>query len=405
MSVILLIIVSLLVFDVLWWWWSDRQVRRLHYGRVWRIIIGVFMGLQAAGYLWSLSSRMIGIPFVVPSSAVAFLYVWHLLVLPVATVMLLGVGSAVKVGDLLAGLIRRPAGQAADEEEADAAVLEGPTRREVVLGALAALPPLVSSGWAVGASLSLDHFGIRELAVPIAGLPPQLDGLVIAHVTDSHVGKFTHGRTLRKITEATNDLNADLVAFTGDLIDFKLDDLEPGIEMLQRMKSRYGLFAVEGNHDLFADRRFFESEVKRSGIPLLLNESAGIDIHGQLVQILGLKWGPLHDRAQRSITDQVRQVMPLVQRGAFPILLAHHPHALDPAAEAGLPLVLAGHTHGGQLMLTESIGAGPVLFKYLSGLYTRGNSSLVVSNGVGNWFPVRMNAPAEIIKLTLHRSV
>ena len=405
MSVILLIIVSLLVFDVLWWWWSDRQVRRLHYGRAWRIVIGIFMGLQVAGYLWSLSSRLIGIPFVVPSSAVAFLYVWHLLVLPVATVMLLGVGSVVKVGDLLAGLMRRSTERATDDVDADAPPpAEGPSRREVVLGALAALPPLVSSGWAVRASLSLDHFGIRELAVPIAGLPAQLEGLVIAHVTDSHVGRFTYGRTLRKIAEATNDLNADLVVFTGDLIDFKLEDIEPGIDMLKRMKSRHGLFAVEGNHDLFADRGYFEQEVKRSGIPLLLNESASIEVRGQMVQILGLKWGPLHDRAQRSITAQVQQVMPLVQRGAFPILLAHHPHAFDPAAEAGLPLVLAGHTHGGQLMLTDSIGAGPVLFKYLSGLYTKGNSSLVVSNGVGNWFPVRVNAPAEIIKLTLHRS-
>ena len=69
-----------------------------------------------------------------------------------------------------------------------------------------------------------------------------------------------------------------------------------------------------------------------------------------------------------------------------------------------MPLTLAGHTHGGQLMLTESIGAGPALFKYWSGLYRRESSALVVSNGVGNWFPLRVNAPAEIIHITLHRA-
>jgi hypothetical protein len=88
---------------------------------------------------------------------------------------------------------------------------------------------------------------------------------------------------------------------------------------------------------------------------------------------------------------------------AFPILLAHHPHAFDAAAAASLPLILSGHTHGGQLMLNEREGFGPALFRYWSGLYTRDNSKLIVSNGVGNWFPLRVNAPAEIIHLTLVR--
>ncbi len=86
---------------------------------------------------------------------------------------------------------------------------------------------------------------------------------------------------------------------------------------------------------------------------------------------------------------------------AFTIVLAHHPHAFDRAAAAGVPLTLAGHTHGGQFMLTRDIGAGSILFKYCSGLYRQGPSALVVSNGVENWFPLRINAPAEILHLTL----
>ena len=75
----------------------------------------------------------------------------------------------------------------------------------------------------------------------------------------------------------------------------------------------------------------------------------------------------------------------------------------DIAADANIPLTLAGHTHGGQLMLSERFGAGPMMFKYWSGLYRRNNSALVVSNGVGNWFPLRNNAPAEIVHITLRR--
>jgi predicted MPP superfamily phosphohydrolase len=91
------------------------------------------------------------------------------------------------------------------------------------------------------------------------------------------------------------------------------------------------------------------------------------------------------------------------QSDAFPILLAHHPHAFDTAVEAGVPLTLSGHTHGGQLMLDSQRGLGPWMFRYWSGLDQRGGSQLVVSNGVGNWFPLRVDAPAEIIHLTLHR--
>ena len=93
-----------------------------------------------------------------------------------------------------------------------------------------------------------------------------------------------------------------------------------------------------------------------------------------------------------------------LQPGAFPILLAHHPHAFDVAAVHEIPLTFAGHTHGGQLMLSAKHGAGPVMFRYWSGLYQKLNASLIVSNGAGNWFPLRTHAPAEIIHLTLRRA-
>jgi hypothetical protein len=81
--------------------------------------------------------------------------------------------------------------------------------------------------------------------------------------------------------------------------------------------------------------------------------------------------------------------------------MTHHPHGFDAAVRHGLPLTLAGHTHGGQLMLTDHIGAGPLMFRYWSGPYEKGGHHLIVSNGVGNWFPLRTHAPAELIHLTL----
>jgi predicted MPP superfamily phosphohydrolase len=89
------------------------------------------------------------------------------------------------------------------------------------------------------------------------------------------------------------------------------------------------------------------------------------------------------------------------------ILLAHHPDAFDSAVKHGVALTLAGHTHGGQVVLANgrgkkgSLGLGSMTFQYPRGLYRRGNAYLYVNSGVGSWFPVRINCPPEIALLTL----
>jgi predicted MPP superfamily phosphohydrolase len=201
-----------------------------------------------------------------------------------------------------------------------------------------------------------------------------------------------------------NALNADLVLVTGDLINDALADLDQGIDFVRGMRGRFGLFMIEGNHDLLENGSEFERRVRQSGIPFLLDESAIVSVRGTPVQLLGLSWTRAHEHRDQAIAQAVQKLLEQRQENIFPILLAHHPHAFDAAAEARMPLILSGHTHGGQLMLNEQLGFGPALFRYWSGLYTRGESQMIVSNGVGNWFPVRTNAPAELIHITLRRS-
>jgi predicted MPP superfamily phosphohydrolase len=243
------------------------------------------------------------------------------------------------------------------------------------------------------------RFRVREMTISLPDLPPALDGLRIAHVTDTHVGKFTKGPMLDEIADATNRLQADLVLLTGDLIDNSNRDLPAALAMVQRIDPRSGLFMVEGNHDLIDDPAAFVRGVRASGVSLLRNESAFARVRGEDVQILGIVW----KRDEAGMAADVETVAAMRRPGAFPILLAHHPHAFDAAAALGIPLTLAGHTHGGQLMLTPSIGAGPAMFKYWSGSYQNKDCALVVGNGTGNWFPLRTHAPAEIIHLTLRR--
>lgn len=234
-------------------------------------------------------------------------------------------------------------------------------------------------------------------------LPKALDGMTIAHLSDTHVGKFTRGEVLDRIAAATIELNTDLVLFTGDLIDTGLSELPDALTMIERIHRCRRFFMIEGNHDLFDGREAFEQAVRAAGTPLLLNEASTVDVRGHPVQIMGLRWHAGSAVSGSGIDADVDHLASLRDPRAFPILLAHHPHAFDRAAEHGIPLTLAGHTHGGQLMLSPDVGAGPMFFRYWSGLYRRREAQLVVSNGVGNWFPLRIHAPAEIIHLTLRR--
>jgi uncharacterized protein len=264
------------------------------------------------------------------------------------------------------------------------------------------LPPIFTFGLTGIAMAQLNNVRVRRFILPIVDLPKELDGMTIAQVSDMHVGRFTKGEVLQKTIRLVNEMRADLVLLTGDLINDALADLDTGLEIARAMEARFGVAIIEGNHDLIENPREFERRVRASGIPFLLDEAMIVDVRGVPVQLLGLRWTRVHGEGRdAAIGAEVRKLLEQRVREAFPILLAHHPHAFDAAAEARMPLTLSGHTHGGQLMLNEQLGFGPAMFRYWSGLYERGQSKLIVSNGVGNWFPLRVNAPAEIVHLTL----
>jgi hypothetical protein len=254
----------------------------------------------------------------------------------------------------------------------------------------------------------LNELRVRRFTLSIPTLPRDLDGITIAHVSDFHVGGFTSGRILREMVDTTNALRCDLVVMTGDLIQYALADLSEGIGLVKAMEGRYGVWMVEGNHDLFENAGEFERRVKGAGVSLLLDESGVANVRGRPVQVFGLRWmgaafGNDLDR-DRMISLQLEVLMKQRQPDAFPILLAHHPHAFDAAVKEGLPLTLSGHTHGGFWMLNSRLGVGPAVFRYWSGLYRRGGGQMIVSNGIGNWTtlpPIRINAPAEVVHITL----
>jgi predicted MPP superfamily phosphohydrolase len=386
---------TMVVLDALCWW----ALARLAQVQSGRILLAFFMATQIIGLMWLISGRLLqtGWDRWLPNFAVSAIFIWHFVGLSLFVLFALGWLPGLVIQKIVKSNPQRPAVALRQDRHAW-------SRREFLGFAGAIAPPLLTLSLSGVALSQLNTFRVRRFILPIPNLPVDLDGLTIAQVSDMHVGRFTHGRVLEEMVRTVNDLRADLVLLTGDLINDALADLDYGLELAARMQGRFGLYLIEGNHDLIENAEKFERRVKASSIPFLLDESVIVDVRGARIQLLGLSWTRAHENRDQAIAQSVNRLLEQRAENVFPILLAHHPHAFDAAAAAQMPLVLSGHTHGGQLMLNEQLGFGPAMFRYWSGLYERGQSKLIVSNGVGNWFPLRLNAPAEIIHITLRRS-
>jgi predicted MPP superfamily phosphohydrolase len=394
-SFIFTIIGLMISLDVIWW----IVFARLTNHALGRVLISIFMVAMMVGLIAVIAARMYRGDWdrVIPKFAVSAVFIWHFIGLG-----LLSLIGIVLIPILLGQKVVRIARPAPIKVERWAQQPSGWNRREFLRFAGAMLPPVFTLSLTGIAMAQLNNIRVRRFVLSIAGLPKELDGTTIAQVSDMHVGRFTNGKVLQKMVGMVNEMRADLVLLTGDLINDALADLDAGLELTRALEARFGLAIIEGNHDLIENPAEFERRVRASGIPFLLDESTIVNVRGFPIQLLGLSWTRVNGQGRdAAISAGVKKLLEQRETNAFPILLAHHPHAFDAAAGAGLPLTLSGHTHGGQLMLNEQLGFGPALFRYWSGLYQRDQSKLIVSNGVGNWFPLRVNAPAEIVHITL----
>ena len=394
--------------------WAGSTVallKKAHWDSKLRTIVWLFTLVQILGLAWITLSRS-GAPessMAIPRPYLAAIFFWHLLALPIFLTSKIA-SELVKIGATISCFFKRnqtrQKHQTTERARSEENQQDGFSRRDFFAIAAQSSPALITVASTPVSQWQLEQFRVRRLTMVAPKLPADLDGLTIAHVSDTHVGRFTKGSILERIVETANSLDADLVVFTGDLINFSLGDLPVGIDLLKGIRARHGVFACEGNHDLMQDGFAFRDLMGRASVGLLVDEAASVIIKGCRVQLTGLPWGEPRgakgsfgnnrDALYRSLLEQVRVKNDV---DAFRILLAHHPHAFDHAGD--FHLTLSGHTHGGQLMLTQRIGAGPTLYRYWSGLYEKDGRSLCVSNGVGNWFPIRVGAPAEIVHLTL----
>ena len=274
---------------------------------------------------------------------------------------------------------------------------------------------LRASGWlALAAGTLLSAWGlysahrrprIRHITVAIPGLAPGLEGLRIAQVPDLHVGPTIRRRFVEAVVATVDDLEPDLIAFTGDLADGGALELADQVAPLSRLSAPLGLWAVTGNHEYYSEPEGWLQAMQNLGLQLLLNRHQVLDRGGDRLVI-----GGLADPAGREVfPDRTEHhADPAAVFAAAPeglrLLLAHQPRAGMAAAASGAYLVLSGHTHGGQLFPWSLIVR--LQQPLVAGLHhTPWGGWIYVSRGAGYWGPpMRLGVASEITCLTLTAS-
>ncbi len=240
---------------------------------------------------------------------------------------------------------------------------------------------------------------VRHVEVPIDELPPELDGLRIAHISDLHVGPTIKKPFVHRLVELTNAQQPDLVAFTGDMADGPVERLAADVAPLARLSAPLGLFSVTGNHEYYSGVSDWIAQAEYLGFNVLLNDSQIVEHAGRRIAVVGVTDYGAGEMLPAHRSDP-QGALAAAPQADFVLFLAHQPRSVH--AASGAQLQLSGHTHGGQFIPWKYIV--PLQQTYLAGLYRHESTWLYVHRGSGYWGPpLRLGAPSEIAIHILRR--
>jgi hypothetical protein len=254
-------------------------------------------------------------------------------------------------------------------------------------------------------------YRVERVEVPIAGLPRELDGFKIAQLSDIHIGDFMPREEVRRAVNIANGLKPDLAVVTGDFVSNEFDPLGDCITELARLSAPLGTWGCNGNHEIYANAEASAQALfQQHGMKLLRQENAELEWHGQKLNLIGVDYQ--RDHMTRGPAGPMLQgIEPLISRQHPNILLSHNPNSFHRAAEMGIELSLAGHTHGGQVkveIVDHSFSPARLITDFVAGLYqlpmgeTGKKAALYVNRGLGTFgVPMRLGVLPEITLLTL----
>jgi predicted MPP superfamily phosphohydrolase len=271
---------------------------------------------------------------------------------------------------------------------------EGLTRRDLLKGIAATAVGTVVGAAGHGYLYERRRVEVTRETLTVSGLAPALGGLRIGYLSDLHRSDTVTHEMAAVAVDLLMAERPDLIVLGGDYVTWGGGQnrrfVVPAAEALAPLSAPHGIFAVLGNHD---DAREMPAALARCGFDVLTDARTQIQVRGETLDLAGIQFWT------RKIVDIERVI-----RGAGRnlVLLAHTPSRLIEATALGIPLVLSGHTHGGQIVLP---GLGAVAAKevpVIAGSARREATAIFVSRGVGTvYIPVRLNCPPEVAVLTL----
>ena len=277
-----------------------------------------------------------------------------------------------------------------------------PARREFLTHAARAtlVVPFAVAGY--GTFIGRTNFEVREVDIALPDLPPSLEGLRLAQLTDIHFGLDLTAPELERVVAMTNETRPHVALVTGDLITESADPLEKCLDIVAGLRTDSGVWACMGNHELYAESESFcESYARDRGIAFLRNASESLRFGDARLNLCGVDY-------QRTSLPYLNKAEDLMDEQAVNVLLSHNPDVFPTASKLGYDLVVGGHTHGGQVtveIVEQWANPGRFFTPFVAGKYRLDRSVLYVSRGIGTInLPMRVGALPEISVLTLRRA-
>ena len=260
---------------------------------------------------------------------------------------------------------------------------------------------IVWTAWG-NAALELNTYTISS-----RGLPDAFDGYRIAQVSDLHNAEF--GDRNQRLLEMLREAEPDMIAITGDLIDSRKTNIAVALAFAEEAVKFAPCYYVSGNHEArVSEYQELKTGLEAAGVTVLDDAQVKIEVSGESITVIGVNDPSFHaDYLTSDAAVMDRKLSELSSEDAsFTILLSHRPELFDTYVAHDMDLVLTGHAHGGQFRLPligGLIAPNQGLFpKYDDGLYSEGNTNMIVSRGLGNSIiPFRFNNRPEVVLIEL----
>jgi predicted MPP superfamily phosphohydrolase len=306
---------------------------------------------------------------------------------------------------LVAGVRRVRAARRPKKIELESPARRGFLERTATVGVAA---PFVAGAY--GLLYGRLNLETTQQTVRLPRLPRAFQGFRICQLSDIHIGPAMPFEEIRKYVAIANEQKAEMIVLTGDFVTFDPDTQQAVVEALRGLRAPFGVYGCLGNHDAWAGVEDSITELfRQTGVRILRGNSVPIATGGDSFNLLGVdfqsarRFGP-----SPAVPHLLENIEGLIDRNRVNILLSHNPDTFDRAAELGVDLSLAGHTHGGQAALefiSPEVAPSRLVTPYVAGWFRKPGGQLYVNRGIGTIFiPIRLGAPPEITVYHLTRA-